>query len=554
MKESRIKNLKGGKLKEIPENVTEVPANICPVLWNRYCTNFNKSQLFALKYIIDDSNANRSDTKISLIQGPPGTGKTSTIIGLISALLATSCQRVLVCAPSNAAVDEICRRLIPGILRAGGNVAKCQLIRIGLPLTKDPEIEKLSLEYQTEKLVEQCSGFFRLRASLQAIHELQIKMNSLLEQKSGLGGEGAYRELQKEFSMQRQNKKNAELEIDSYRLMIRQELIFKAEVVCATFSGSGSKIIIEHIKNGTIPCYDTVILDEAAQSTEPSSLIPLRYGCRKLVLVGDPRQLPATCLSKAANDIGLGRSLFERLERADHEKVMLGIQYRMHPEICLFPSNYFYDGKLITCDKIYKDVEDGKLGIVNANSICANFLQHGKLHAVNFLDLQSHEEKFGKSYRNTTEISYIMLLLKDMINAIQKSPLSENMTIAIITPYKAQVNKIKEELSITIRRDYSHSLLGSLLQAVEVNTVDGFQGREVDCVIFSCVRTNDRIGFVSDSRRLNVALTRAKRCLIIVGNARGYAIDSNASWSALIQSLSQRQRVQKVELPYMSLF
>jgi superfamily I DNA and/or RNA helicase len=113
--------------------------------------------------------------------------------------------------------------------------------------------------------------------------------------------------------------------------MYRQDLLFNAEVVIATFSGSGNKIMIEYIKNGTIPCYDTVILDEAAQATEPSSLIPLKYGCRKLVLVGDPRQLPATCLSQSANDAGLGRSLFERLENADHDVVMLTVQYRMHP-------------------------------------------------------------------------------------------------------------------------------------------------------------------------------------------------------------------------------
>lgn len=556
MKESRIKKLKGGKLMEIPTNVLDIPHNICPVLWNYFSSHFNKSQLFAIKYIIDDSNTNQ-DTKISLIQGPPGTGKTSTIIGLIAALLATSCKRVLVCGPSNAAVDEICRRLIlpGGLRRTGGHVKKCSLIRIGLPLTKDPDIEKLSLEYQTEKLVEQSGGFYRLQTSNKAINELQIKMQAILSQKAGLSAEGVYRELQKEMSIQRQNKKNAEIEIEWDRSMFRQQLLKEAEVVCATFSGSGSKIMIEYIKNGTIPCYDTVILDEAAQATEPSSLIPLRYGCRKLVLVGDPRQLPATCLSKDANDAGLGRSLFERLERADHEKVMLGIQYRMHPDICLFPSNYFYDGKLITCDKIYRDVDDAKLGIINASSICARFLRESKLKTVNFLDLQSLEEKVGQSYRNTAEISYILALLADMIRAIQTSlvqTLSSLVTIALITPYKAQVNKMRDELTKMIK---SNPLTRQLLQTVEINTVDGFQGREVDIVIFSCVRTNDQgfVGFVNDDRRLNVGLTRAKKCLIIVGNALVMQHERNVSWSALLQSLKQRQCLQKVELPYKSL-
>ena len=250
---------------------------------------------------------------------------------MITALLATSCKRVLVAAPSNAAVDEICRRLMHGISRSGGNVTKVSLIRMGLPLTNDQDIEKLSLEYQTEKLVQQSGGFQRLQISMKAINELQLKMQTMLQQKSGLSGEGAYRTLQQELSKHKQNKKSAENEIERDRSMYRQDLLFNAEVVIATFSGSGNKIMIEYIKNGTIPCYDTVILDEAAQATEPSSLIPLKYGCRKLVLVGDPRQLPATCLSQSANDAGLGRSLFERLENADHDVVMLTVQYRMHP-------------------------------------------------------------------------------------------------------------------------------------------------------------------------------------------------------------------------------
>jgi senataxin len=165
------------------------------------------------------------------------------------------------------------------------------------------------------------------------------------------------------------------------------------------------------------------------------------------------------------------------------------------------------------------------------------------------------EEKVGQSYRNTAEICYILSLLVDISKAINSVKSITNMTIAIITPYKAQVKKMKDELTNMIRRDYaSNSLIRESLNMIEINTVDGFQGREVDIVIFSCVRTNDRIGFVSDDRRLNVALTRSKRCLIIVGNAHGYSLDRNANWSALLRSLNERQFVQKVKLPYESFF
>lgn len=221
----------------------------------------------------------------------------------------------------------------------------------------------------------------------------------------------------------------------------------------------------------------------------------------------------------------------------------------------MFPSEYFYQGKLITCDKIKEDVENQKLGIRNSHNICAEFLYNSKLNVVNFLDLQSLEEKVGQSYRNTAEICYILSLLVDVIKAIYSVESVTTMTIAIITPYKAQVRKMKEELTTLIRRDYnSNSIIRESLSMVEINTVDGFQGREVDIVIFSCVRTNDRIGFVSDDRRLNVALTRSKRCLIIVGNAHGYSLERNASWSSLLKSLNERKFIQKVELPYESFF
>jgi senataxin len=263
-----------------------------------------------------------------------------------------------------------------------------------------------------------------------------------------------------------------------------------------------------------------------------------RYGCRRLVLVGDPRQLPATILSPSAEAAGLGMSLFERLERAHHEVVMLTIQYRMAPEIRAFPSKHFYQGKLIDAETIQAQLDFEK-AITHRPTIGSVMAQLG-LNPMNFFDIpQGHghfsDEKVGTSFRNEAQCRFIVSLLAQVMVAVSK--LSPSLSVAVITPYKAQVRRLKE----LIRQhdaDFSSPFTSEGCDArmediVEVNSVDGFQGREKDVVIFSSVKTRGSISFLSDERRLNVAITRAKRCLVLVGRAS--ALQSDPMWRALIQ-------------------
>ena len=147
-----------------------------------------------------------------------------------------------------------------------------------------------------------------------------------------------------------------ETAVERLRSSVRKQLLFEAELVACTLSSSGQQQFLDHILEHDIR-FDAAIVDEAAQTTEPSTLIPIRYGCRKLILVGDPRQLPATVLAPQAEAAGLGVSLFERLERSGHEVVMLTEQHRMHPEIRLFPSQHFYQEKLADAPAITEEVE-----------------------------------------------------------------------------------------------------------------------------------------------------------------------------------------------------
>jgi superfamily I DNA and/or RNA helicase len=372
-----IKNLKGGKIIKTPSfnEITE-PSGLSSKLWNSFCLRYNESQLFAIKYVINQFDY-KKDTRIALIQGPPGTGKTSTIIGIISAILnhagftsssstnaststfaasitsVSSAQRLLICAPSNAAIDEILTRLtLNGIYDQDGLLITNQLkiVRLGEPPssssgsigTFSPLIHSLTLEYQVEQKIlvdELYQRFLTITTSIEEVEnqtfEKQSKLRELKAKNSTNTSlmkslENALSSLKLQLYELRNTKQLYEISIDKKKQEIRTSLLLEANVVGTTLSSSGKQHFLDYIIKENV-FFTTTIIDEAAQTTEPSTLIPLRFGCRRLVLVGDPRQLPATVLSRKADKFGLGRSLFERLEKAEHEVVMLTIQYRMHP-------------------------------------------------------------------------------------------------------------------------------------------------------------------------------------------------------------------------------
>jgi senataxin len=254
-------------------------------------------------------------------------------------------QRLLLCAPSNTAVDELLTRLIPGVLDHRGEVRPVRIVRLGEPLEgASPQIQEHTLDAQIEVAVQREAVYDDLLRAKERIRDIErelrvvppcaVRRDAAVSAGAGTAEEKKWQETEKrlrnELIAQRRAKVCAEMNVDRARGYLRRQILMEADVVCATLSGSGRKQFMDLVLQDDV-VFDTTIIDEAAQTTEPSCLIPLRLGCRRLVLVGDPRQLPATVLSSAASSAGLGRSLFERLERADHEVVMLTIQYRMHP-------------------------------------------------------------------------------------------------------------------------------------------------------------------------------------------------------------------------------
>lgn len=280
----------------------------------------------------------------------------------------------------------------------------------------------------------------------------------------------------------------------------KSELIRQADVVCCTCVTSGQKIFNKYV-------FPFVLIDEAVQATEPLSLIPCVYGATKLILVGDHKQLGPTILNKEVVKYGFKQSLFERLLRIGVMPYLLSIQYRMHPDLCIFPSEYFYNGLL-------------KSG-TNPNRVL-DFPN-------NFFYMCNGKEEVsqsGTSFINKSEA----VLVENIIRFLFKNGVSEQQ-IGVITPYEGQRSYILGRI------------FGNEPGNLEISNVDGFQGREKDFIIVSLVRSNDYqgIGFVADKRRMNVTLTRAKHGLVIIGNA--FTLYKNEIWASLLNWYDERNNI-----------
>jgi senataxin len=386
--------MKGGRVAEIPEDVSAIlkPESVPDFLWSQLVDQYNRSQLFAIRYVVELQREDmRQDTQISLIQGPPGTGKTKTILGLVAVLLqrqrnssksgpesqvsvwspdfstgaGSRKQRILICAPSNAAIDELLSRLAKGVLnsRAGEGPRYFNLVRLGsVSEASSTELAEYTLDSKTTMVVEKSQLYQDFIALEEEISGLVQAINASEYQSPASSTKSSDRwpsrhELKVKLRKNIQDKMRMKAALDRMVVNVRNSILDAADVVMGTLSAAGSRQLMDYIESthfeteksreeismasGNIAQtfdqslvanrharrFDTVIVDESAQATEPSTLIPLRFGCRKLVLVGDPRQLPATVLDKRAAAAGLGVSLFERLERSDHEVVMLQVRY-----------------------------------------------------------------------------------------------------------------------------------------------------------------------------------------------------------------------------------
>ena len=415
--------------------------------------------------------------RLTLIQGPPGTGKTHTAVRILQSWSSQNIGTILAVADSNVAVDN----LLEGLLGLGVSA-----VRLGQPVKVRESLREATVDAQMED--------HPLRRDLEEHLELNEKLARRISGMKGKEKGLAHRDLNRGWK-----------EVRRIERQMRDDILDRAQVLCCTCIGVGHQLL-EGRK------FTRVLLDEATQATEPASLVPLVRGARQIVLVGDHRQLPPTVISRRAENGGLRRSLFERLVAMGIEPKLLDTQYRMHPAISDFPNRSFYEGRLV--DGIDAADRPNPAGLLwNDWEIPIAFLP------VNGDEILSAD---GASKENPSEAGWAARILESLLEAgdLNKSD------IGIITPYAGQVRAIRDAL--TERYD-----------AVEVKTVDGYQGREKEVIIFSCVRSNSdgNVGFLADPRRLNVALTRAKRGLIVIGDPDTLRNDETwASWLEHIRS------------------
>ncbi len=274
----------------------------------------------------------------------------------------------------------------------------------------------------------------------------------------------------------------------------------RAEVICATCAGAGSDILERF-------SFQACLIDEATQATEPATVVPLTKGCSQVVLIGDQKQLPPTIISRDADAAGLGTSLFERMLARGIRAFMLKVQYRMHPAIASFPSKAFYSDELLSGTP------------PSARRAPMGFDWPVPAVPLAFVDVpDGYERSDGSSQTNPVEAQKIVNVVKKLVQGHDVLPAD----IGIVTPYAAQVRAINRLLhgNRRPRSRFDAPPAPDSLEALEVSTVDGFQGREKEVIVFTCTRANPNgnVGFLADPRRVNVMLTRARRGLIVVGH------------------------------------
>jgi len=429
---------------------------------------------------------------VAIVHGPPGTGKTTTLVEAINETLMRESQ-VLVCAQSNMAVDWISEKLVD----RGVNV-----LRIGNPTRVNDKM----LGFTYERRFESHPDYPQLWAIRKAIRELRKNRKK--------GSENYHQK------MDRLKSRAAEIEI-----RINSELFGEARVIACTLVGSAHRLL-EGMKFGTL------FIDEAAQALEAACWIPMKRASR-VILAGDHCQLPPTVKSIAALRAGLGKTLMERIAENKPEVVtLLKIQYRMNDEIMRFSSDWFYGGKVESAPQIkYRSVldydhpitwidtsnEENQITIEGEDAPEDSASTASSVSAANQnSDLNFKEQFVGESFGriNKAEAELTLLTLAEYFTKIGKQRvLSESIDVGIISPYRAQVQYLKKLIK-------KYEFFKPYRRLISVNTVDGFQGQERDVILISLVRSNDdgQIGFLKDLRRMNVAMTRARMKLIILGN------------------------------------
>lgn len=407
---------------------------------------------------------------VALVHGPPGTGKTRTLVEIVRHAVARG-ERVLATAASNGAVDNVGLRL---------HLQGVQVVRLGHPARVAARLESVTLEALTAH-TEAAQLARRWNAEATALrHRVAARADR------GAGDREARRQA---FQEARRLQFDARKHLDA----AQQSILDHAQVVLATAAGAEATVLGDRV-------FDLVVLDEATQSPDPLSLVALQRA-KRVVLAGDPCQLPPTVLDLEAAREGLGRTLFERIADAQPAAVsLLRVQHRMHADLMAFPSASMYGGTL----EAAPEVADHTLS--DLPTVGDDHLRPGPLV---FLDTAGTgwTEQRTEQDPSTSNPQQATRTLREVRRLLARGvPPGE---IGVITPYEAQARRLREGL----RDARQHGL--------EVGTVDAFQGREKEAIVVDLVRSNEHgeLGFLNDIRRMNVALTRARRFLLVVGDS-----------------------------------
>ncbi|EKM52366.1 uncharacterized protein PHACADRAFT_186519 [Phanerochaete carnosa HHB-10118-sp] len=549
------------------------------------------------------------ERRMALVLGPPGTGKTKTIIEAVRLLKQHFAipYPVLLCTYTNVAVDN----LVEGLVRQTSHVelpgrakpAPPQLLRVGSPGKVRPSLERYTLEAQVavhalapklEKLSERATELARkikdlstkigethakmgssnsVSTPMHDVHEQGVSLATVNVVGQGIGSGrtgGRAKGLQGRLEAMEADKlflerQRAGCDKKHYAVWrdILTDVVSRADIVCTTCISSASSAL-------DVVDFPLVFIDEASMSTEPASLIPLMKGSQHVAFIGDHKQLPPVITSPEAQAGGLGVSLFERLSEENFlPSIMLDIQYRMHPTISCFPSHEFYDrelrdgtvdetGKVVPGlvppeSRIYQELQTSlRASSAGLNTNLRHLGADGRPSVV-FLDHVGAESAKDRSRVNWNEVHIVCSLVEDLM---LRNPLLPGSQIGIIAPYAAQITLLTRLL--TIDKNYAErfeSVLGPQramdLANVEIKTVDGFEGREKEVIIFSTVRNNSNghIGFLADRRRLNVGLTRAKRGLFVVGSISTLKIGKGRIYAAQAAGVEGIEAAEDLKVP-----
>lgn len=446
----------------------------------------NESQNTAVNLILKAED-------VAIVHGPPGTGKTTTFIQAIKQVVKQE-KQVLVTAPSNTAVDLLAEKL---------SLEGLKVVRIGHPARVSERLLNLTLDNQIAN-----HDYF---ADIKSIRKKAEEYRTMaFKYKRNFGKAEANQ--RKMLMDEAKQLKSEAIKLEDY---IVGDLMSSAEVIACTLVGANNV----NLRDKT---FKTIFIDEAAQALEPACWVPITKAHR-VIMAGDHWQLPPTVKSYEAAQKGLNVTLFEKTIKRQTVDVMLEVQYRMNEQIMNFSGEQFYKGKLIAHD-IVKNI------VISEHEAPLEFIDTA---GCGFNEQYQHQRSVSNPEEGTLVLKHLANLLEN-IEYEGKSQIGIDLNIGIISPYKAQVAWLTENLN-------SQEILEKYKAFISINTVDGFQGQERDIMYISLVRSNDNqeIGFLSDTRRMNVALTRAKKKLVVVGDSATLA--SNAFYADFLNYVEKHE-------------